>query len=73
MDFYYLHKFVTLTLDVMFVNGNELLITSVNKIKCVTVEPVPNHTADQLSNDLNKAIKLYEQGGFILGVILMNM
>ena len=36
-DFYKLHKFVTLTTDVMFSNGNAFMVISASKIKFVTV------------------------------------
>ena len=71
--FYKLHKFVTLTADVIFVNGNTFTIKSARKIKFVKVEHIPILTADQLIKSLNKVIKLYGRGGFIIHVKLMDM
>ena len=39
-DFYKLYKSVTLTADVIFVNGNDFMITSSRKINFVTVEHI---------------------------------
>ena len=39
-DFYKLHKFESLTADVIFVNVNEFMITSARKLKLVTVEHI---------------------------------
>ena len=44
-DFYRLHHFVTLTADIMFVNGIPFLVTLSRKIRLVTVEHVPSCTA----------------------------
>ena len=41
------HKFVTLTADVMFVNGIAFLISFSRNIKLLTVEHVPNRTVGQ--------------------------
>ena len=43
-EFYLQHKFVTLTADVMFVNGIAFLISFSRNIKLLTVEHVPNQT-----------------------------
>ena len=72
-DFYELHKFVTLTADVMFVNGVAFLTTLSRKIRLFTIEHVPSHTAKQLSSSLNKIVQLYAMGGLIIHAILMNM
>ena len=72
-DFYKLHKFVTITDDVMFVNGNAFMITSERNIKFATVEHIPIQTTDNISKSLNIVVKLYGQGGFIIRVILMDM
>ena len=72
-DFYKLHKFVTLTAGVMFVNGTAFLFTSERKIKFLKVKHTPSQTVYQLSKSLNKVIKLFGQGGFVIRVILMDM
>ena len=72
-DFYKLHKFVTLTSGFMFVSGNAFMITSSKKLKFLTFDHISSQTADHLSKILNKVIKLYGRGGFIVVVILMYM
>ena len=54
MDFYKLHKFVAIILNMMFVNGTALLITLARKIKLVTIEHVPNPMNKYLQDNLNK-------------------
>ena len=49
-DFYILHKFVTLTADVMFVNGNPILVTMSQKNCIYMAEYLPLHTASQLGS-----------------------
>ena len=72
-DFYKLHKFGTITDDVIFVNGNVFMITSERNIKFATVEHIPIQTTDNISKSLNIVVKLYGQGGFIIRVILTDM
>ena len=48
-DFYWMHKFVTLTSDLMFVNGIEILTTLSRKIRLFSAEHVKIHTAAQLT------------------------
>ena len=71
--FYGLHKYVTLTADVMFVNGVPFLLTLSRKIRLFTSEYLPSQTAAQLSSSLDKVVKLYARGGFSIRVILMDM
>ena len=54
-------------------NGNTFTIKSARKIKFVKVEHIPILTADQLIKSLNKLIKLYGRGGFIIRVKLVDM
>ena len=72
-DIYSLHRFVTLTADIMFVNGVAFLITLSRQIRLVTIEHVPSRTALQLSNSLTKVKQLYGRGGFTVKIILMDM
>ena len=58
-NFYELHKFVTLTVDVIFVNGVAFLTTLLREIRFFTVEHVPSCTAKQLICSLNKTMHLY--------------
>ena len=48
-DFYKLHKVVTFTADVMFVNGIAFLATLPQDIRLFTCEHVPSRMAKQLS------------------------
>ena len=64
-EFYQLHHSVTLTVDVMFVNGLLCLTTLSRKIKLHTVEHVQTQTAAFLSSALNKVIKMYARGGLL--------
>ena len=56
--FYGLHKFLTLTADVMFVNSVPFLVTLSCKIRLLTVEFLPSRTAAKLSEYLVKVSKL---------------
>ena len=71
--FYKIHKFVTLTPNVMLVNMNAFIITSTRKLKFMTTDQFPCWTAVYTSKSLNKLIKLYRRGGFIIHVILMGV
>ena len=44
-DFYELHEFLTLPVDVMCINGMVFLTTLLRKIKLFTVEHISSHTA----------------------------
>ena len=72
-DFYNIKKFVMITAGVMFVNVNSFMITSASNLKFVTAEHIPSQTSYQLSEILNKVIKLYVKGGFIIRAILVSM
>ena len=72
-DFYVLNRFVTLTADVMFVNGIAFLTTLSRKIRLTTVEHVPSRTAEQLSSSLTKIVQLYAKAGFTVRTTLMDM
>eukprot|EP00804_Cyclotella_cryptica_P002560 CCRYP_010401-RA/>CCRYP_010401-RA protein AED:0.15 eAED:0.13 QI:0/0/0/0.5/1/1/8/0/1350 len=72
-DYYELHKFVTLTADVMFVNGIPLFTTLSRDLRMFTAEHLPSRTAKQLSGSLNKVLNIYRRGGFTVRVVLMDM
>ena len=63
---------MTLTADVMFVNGVPFLVTLSRKIRLFTVEFLPSHTAAKLSEYIVKDSKLYARGGFMVQTILMD-
>ena len=71
-DFYKLHKFVTLTADVMFVCGIPFLVTHLRGIKCFTGEFLPGRKAGQSANSLRKVIYLYAKGGYVVNACLMD-
>ena len=63
---------MTLTADIMFVNGVAFLMTLSRRIRLVTAEHIPTRTAKQLSSSLDKIVRLYTRGGFTVKVILMD-
>ena len=65
-DFYWLHKYVTLTADLMFVSGLPFLVTYSKGIKMTTAEYVPGRTAVELANSLLKVTKMYALRGFVV-------
>ena len=65
-DFYRLHHFVTLTADVMFVNGLAFFTTLGRDIRFGTAEYVPSRTAKQLAKSLMKIVKVYTLCGFVV-------
>ena len=67
-----MHKFVTLTIDVMFVNGETFLVNLSQKIQLFTVEFFPSRTYVHLSSHFTKVVKLYERGGFSIRNIFMD-
>ena len=66
------HQFVTLTADVMFVNGVPFLVTLSRQIRLRTAEHIPTRSASQLSSSLIKVCRMYERGGFTVKMILMD-
>jgi hypothetical protein len=70
-EFYKMHKMVTITADVMFINGVLFLVTFSRKIKFRTAEFVPKRTAKSLANHLKKVLMLYARGGFVVNLALM--
>ena len=71
-DFHWLHKFVTLPAEVMFVNSIAFLVTFSQNIKLLNVEHVPTCTGEQLAKSLMNIVKLYTKGDLFVKVILMD-
>ena len=71
-DFYRIHKFVTITADVMFISSIPYLVTFSRKIKFGTAEFVPNRSARMLDKSLHKVLMLYARGGFVVNLALMD-
>ena len=72
-ELYERHKYVTLTADVMFVNGIAFLVSLSRGIRMYTCEHVPNRKAKQLSRSLRRIINLYARGGFKVRTIMMDV
>ena len=70
-DFYRLHHFVTLTTDVIFVNGIPFFTILSPDIRFVMAEHVPSRTAKKLAKLLTKIVKLYAIGAFDVRNVLM--
>ena len=70
--FYGVHKFVTLTADVMFVNRVSFLVTLSRKISLFSVEFFLSLTDVQLISYLTKVVKLYARGRFYIRTIVMD-
>ena len=58
-NYYMLQKFITLTADVMFVNGVPFLTTLSRKIRLVTAKYLPTWMGKQLDSSLTKVVNLY--------------
>jgi hypothetical protein len=72
-DLYERIKNVTLTADVMFVNGLPFFVTMSRDIKIVSVEFLPSRTAEQLRSSITKVIYIYRRGGYMVRTCLMDM
>ena len=65
-DFYQLHKFETLTMDIMFVNGLAFFVTLSQKIWLNTVEFLPKRTDNYLKAWLMRIVRVYHRGRFTI-------
>ena len=72
LDDYHRFVSVTLTADVMFVNGLPFLVTMSRRIWLLTVEHTPSRTAKQLGSSITKVVNLYAWGGFVINTVLMD-
>lgn len=70
-DFYILHKFVTISVDMMCSNGVPFLVSVSCNIKLITTEHIPYSTAKQLSHSITQILQLYSLGGFVVQTILI--
>ena len=70
-DFHKINHFVTLTADVMFVNGNKFLVTLSRRIRLFTAEFILTSTAAQLSSSIKKIVNLYARAGFVVNPFLL--
>ena len=67
------HKYVTLTADVMLVNGIAFFVSLSRGTRLYTCEHVPNQKAKQLSKSLRRIVNLYARGGSRGRTIMMDM
>jgi hypothetical protein len=66
------HKLVTMSVDVMFVNGVPFLVSAARGLNLVTAEFTPSRTAKKLADGITRMIDLYALGGFQVGTVLMD-
>jgi len=72
-DFVQLHKYVTLVVDVMFMNDLPFLVTSSRGLSLVTIEHLPLRAAKRLVQTLERVFKIYATAGFIIQTTMMDM
>ncbi len=72
-DFVQLHKYVTLVMDVMFMNGLPFLVTSSQGLSLVTIEHLQSRTAKRLVHTLEQVFIIYTTAGFVIQTALMDM
>jgi hypothetical protein len=72
-DFVQLHKYVTLVVDVMFMNGLPFLVTSSRGLSLVRIEHLPSRTAKPLALTPERVFKIYATAGFVVQTTMMDM
>ena len=72
-DLYKINKFLTVTVDVIFLKGKAFLTALSSKIVFLTVEHIPSHTATQIRSYLNRIVNIYTRRGFTVRVICMDV
>ncbi len=68
-----LHKYVTLVVEVMIVNGLPFLVASLQGISLVTIEHLQLRTAKRLVHTLERVFRIYATAGFGIQTALMDM
>ncbi len=63
---------VTLTVDVMFVNGVPFLVSASCEISLITVGYTPSCTATLLADRIKHIKDVYSQGDYQVGTVLMD-
>lgn len=71
-DFMNLHKNITLTADVFFVNGIPFLLTLSRQVRFITVQHVPHRSAGELANSIKLTLQKYGAAGFLVPIVLMD-
>ena len=67
------HRDVTLTADLMFVNGLPFLITLSRAINLVTIEFASSRTAANLTRLLSRVVNVYATAGLKVQTVMMDM
>jgi hypothetical protein len=67
-----INKEITITADVMFVDGLGFMITSSRGVKFTTLDHVPTKSKANLINSLKKVFEIYTQRGFTIQTALMD-
>ena len=67
-----MHKFVTLTADIMFVNGLAFFVILSRNIRLFTAEFLSVRKAPQLKESLKKIVNTYWRAGFMICSYLMD-
>ena len=67
------HLVVTLTVDVMFVNGVPFLVSASRGLNLITAEYTPSCTAKLCTDGIRRIMDLYSWGGFQVGTVLMDI
>ena len=70
---YQKNKLITLTANIMFINGIPFLITYGRGVGLIKVEWIPNRTKNKLALNITKVLQLYTCGGFTVQTLLMDM
>ncbi len=68
-----MHKYVTLAMDVLFVNGLPFLVTLSRGISLATIEYLPSRTAKCLVHTLRRVFRVYGTGGYVIQMTLMDI
>ena len=66
------HRLVTLSVDVMFVNGVPFLVSTARGLNFITVEYTKSRTAKALAGCVRHIMDMYGRGGFQVGTVLMD-
>ena len=73
MDFYEFHKVVALTVAIIFVNRIAFVVTFSQSSRLLMANYLSSHTTIQIGESLMNIVKLYDRGGLIVKLIMMDM
>jgi hypothetical protein len=66
------HRHITMTADIMFVNGWAFFTSLLRRIRLRTAEYTPTRTAKQLGSLLKRVIDMYFRAGYVVTTVLMD-